>query len=258
VHTLPFAIVAAIFTPVGAVLALRVGARLVVGAGLVLMAGGLLVAGFTSTPHAAYFGPIIVGMVLLSLGLSFITAPSTEAVMGSLAADQIGAGAAVNNTTRELGGTLGVAVLGSVFASAYAPKVIRAFGPYPIPAGAKSAAHQSMAAALAVVNRAPVMVRPVLREAAFTAFGSGLKIACVVGAAVAVVGALAAFWFLPGRRETAGVTAPVLLAPVEENVLAVDGTGISFAAPGRDVDGSPWLAQGDEDGVTVSGGARRP
>ncbi|MGH9018152.1 MAG: MFS transporter, partial [Acidimicrobiales bacterium] len=132
VHTLPFAIVAGVFTPVGAVMALRVGARLVVGMGLLLMAGGLVVAGFTSTPTAAFFGPVIVGMVLLALGLSFITAPSTEAVMGSLSEDQIGAGAAVNNTTRELGGTLGVAVLGSVFASAYGPRILRALRPYPV------------------------------------------------------------------------------------------------------------------------------
>jgi EmrB/QacA subfamily drug resistance transporter len=200
VHTLPFAIVAAIFTPIGAVLALKVGTRFVVGIGLLLMAAGLVVAGFTSTPHAAYFGPIIVAMVLLALGLSAITAPATEAVMGSLAADQIGAGAAVNNTTRELGGTLGVAVLGSVFASAYAPRIIRAFSPYPIPPAAKQAAHQSMAAALAVAARAPGAVQPVLRAAAFSGFGAGLKIACVVGAGVALVGAVNAFRFLPGRQ----------------------------------------------------------
>jgi len=191
---------------------------------------------------------------VLAVGFSLVNAPSVAATMDTLAPEEIGAGAAGNETTRELGGTLGVAVLGSVFASAYAPRVIRAFGPYPIPAGAKSAAHQSMAAALAVVNRAPVSVRPVLRAAAFTAFGSGLKIACVVGAGVAVVGAVAAFRFLPGRRETAGVTAPVLLAPVEEDLVAVDGTGISSAAPGSDVDSRPWPAQGDEAGVMVSGG----
>jgi len=208
-HTLPFAIVAAIFTPVGAVLALKVGTRLVVGGGLLIMAGGLVMAGLTSTPTAAFYGPIIVSMMLLALGLSFITAPSTEAVMGSLAADQVGAGAAVNNTTRELGGTLGVAVLGSVFASAYAPRLTRAFDPYPIPAAAKHAAHESMAAALAVVARAPSSVQGVLRAAAFSGFGAGLKVACMVGAVVAFVGALAALRFLPGRGGVAAV--PVAL-----------------------------------------------
>jgi EmrB/QacA subfamily drug resistance transporter len=203
VHTLPFAAVAAVFTPIGAVVALRVGTRLVVGLGLVLMGAGLVVAAFTASPTAAYFGPIIIAMCLLALGLSAITAPATEAVMGSLAADQVGAGAAVNNTTRELGGTLGVAVIGSVFASAYSPRIAKAFDPFPIPVAAKQAVHQSMAAALEVVGRAPASVRPVLHAAAFNAFEAGLKVACVVAAVVAVAGAVAAFAFLPGRERAA-------------------------------------------------------
>ena len=199
VHTLPFAIVAAVFTPIGAVLALRVGTRLVVGAGLLLMGGGLVLAGLTSTPQAAYFGPVIMSMVLLALGLSLITAPATEAVMGSLAAEQVGAGAAVNNTTRELGGTLGVAVLGSVFASAYGPRTLHALAGYPVPAAAREAARQSVAAALVVVDRAPSGVQPTIRTVVFSAFSSGLEAACLVGAGVAIVGAIVAFALLPGR-----------------------------------------------------------
>ncbi|HXW39054.1 MAG TPA: MFS transporter, partial [Acidimicrobiales bacterium] len=203
VHTLPFAVVTAICTPLAAVVALRVGTRLVVGLGLLAMGGGLVTAGFTATAHAAYFGPIIESMVLLALGLAAISAPATEAVMGSLAADQVGAGAAVNNTTRELGGTLGVAVLGSVFASAYGPRIDAALHPYPVPAFARQAAHQSMAAALVVVRRAPHVVQPVLQHAVFAAFHVGLRDACVVGAGVALVGALAAIRFLPGREPAA-------------------------------------------------------
>ncbi len=203
VHTLPFAIVSAVFTPVGAVLALRIGTRIVVAFGLAAMAGGLVMAGVSSTPSANYFGPVIISMCLLALGLSFITAPATEAVMGSIAADQVGAGAAVNNTTRELGGTLGVAVIGSVFASAYGPKVLSALSPYPVPAGARAAAHQSVAAALEVAHRAPVAVQPTLQHAVFDAFTSGLRLSCFVAAGVAVVGAIASAVFLPGRQRAA-------------------------------------------------------
>ena len=130
--------------------------------------------------------------------------------MGSVADEQRGAAAGVNNTTRELGGTLGVAVFGSIFASSYAPRIISAFRPLPIPAGPKSEAHQSMAAALAVVRRAPHAVQPALQSIAFTAFHSGLKVACIAGAGVAVVGALAAFRLLPGRGapEVATLTEP--------------------------------------------------
>ena len=155
VHTLPFAIVAAVFTPIAAVVALKVGSRLVVTTGLLLMGGGLVVAAFNSEADTSYFGPIIVAMVLLALGLSSITAPTAEAVMGSVPDEQRGAAAGVNNTTRELGGTLGVAVFGSIFASSFAPKIISAFRPLPIPAGPKAEAHQSMAATLAVVAHAP-------------------------------------------------------------------------------------------------------
>ncbi|HXZ62199.1 MAG TPA: MFS transporter [Acidimicrobiales bacterium] len=199
VHTLPFAVVAAVCTPLAAVLALKVGARLVVTAGLLLMAGGLVVAAFNSEPGTAYFGPIVVAMVLLALGLSCITAPSTEAVMGSVLDEQRGAAAGVNNTTRELGGTLGVAVFGSVFASSYAPRITNAFRPLPIPAGPKAEAPQSMAAALAVAHHAPHVVQPALESMAFTAFHHGLASACVAGVAVAVLGAASAFGLLPGR-----------------------------------------------------------
>jgi hypothetical protein len=69
-----------------------------------------------------------------------------------------------------------------------------------------------MAAALAVVHRAPAVARPVLRAAAFNAFGVGFTVACMVGAGVAVAGALYSFRFLPGRSRTA--------------------TGVTVAAPG--------------------------
>ncbi len=168
VHTLPFAIVAAVFTPLAAVVALKIGSRAVVTTGLVLMGGGLVVAAFNSEATTAYWGPILIAMVLLALGLSSITAPTAEAVMGSVPDEQRGAAAGVNNTTRELGGTLGVAVFGSVFASAYAPKIIDAFRRLPIPAGPKAESHQSVAAALAVIGHAPHAVRPALDTVVFT------------------------------------------------------------------------------------------
>jgi hypothetical protein len=64
-----------------------------------------------------------------------------------------------------------------------------------------------MAGALAVVSHAPAIAQPVLRAAAFSAFGAGLKIACIVGAGMAVAGAAYAFRFLPGRRVPEQVTA---------------------------------------------------
>jgi EmrB/QacA subfamily drug resistance transporter len=201
VRTLPFAVTAAIATPLGAILALRIGSRWVVGVGLALMAAGLVVAA-TMSVDAAYLGPVVVSMVLLSLGLSLTTAPSTEAVMGSLRPDQVGAGAAVNNTTRELGGTLGVAVLGSVFASTFAPRVIAGLRGIGVPSAAARAASVSMANADAVVQRLPVAAQAATARVSSSAFIDALHAASAVGAVVAIVGAVLAVAFL-GARTTA-------------------------------------------------------
>jgi hypothetical protein len=152
-------------------------------------------------------------MVLLALGLSAITAPTAEAVMGSVPDEQRGAAGGVNNTTRELGGTLGVAVFGSVFASSYAPKVMNAFRPLPIPAGPKAESHQSLAAALTVVGRAPHAVRPALESIVFTATHNGIEAASLAGAGVAVLGAIAAFRLLPGRRAEVATAAAATAGP---------------------------------------------
>ena len=76
--------------------------------------------------HAAYVGPIMGSMVVLAFGFSLINAPSTAAIMGLLRPDHR-AGAAVNETTREIGGTMGVAVVGLVFSSLFGPAVRHAF-----------------------------------------------------------------------------------------------------------------------------------
>ena len=92
-------------------------------AGLAMFAAGLA---WASTADAATpYAVIAMQMVLLGGGLGLTTAPATEAIMGSLSADKAGVGSAVNDTTRELGGTLGVAIVGSVFASVYSGRLAR-------------------------------------------------------------------------------------------------------------------------------------
>ena len=189
------------------------------------MAAGLVVAAtMGSTPP--YVGPVVVSMVLLSLGLSLTTAPSTEAVMGSLRADQVGAGAAVNNTTRELGGTLGVAVLGSVFASTFAPRVVAGLGAPRRPGRGGQGASVSMANADAVVGHLPVAVQGAAVRVSSSAFIDALHAASAVGAVVAAVGAVLAVAFLGGRTPAAAAAASVAAVP----------------APGRRV-GVGWVSR---------------
>jgi len=202
VHTLPFAVFVAVTAPIAARLALRFGPRPIIGSGLVAIAAGLFLAS-TFSASTSYWGPVIVSMALLATGLALVTTPATEAVMSSLPREQAGAGAAVNDVTRELGGTLGVAVVGSVFASVYGPKLADQLSSLPIPAEALGPAKESVAAALEVAAQAPEAAQATISQAASTAFMDGMTAGSFVAACVAVAGAVAVFVFMPRRRDHA-------------------------------------------------------
>ncbi|MEZ5217814.1 MAG: hypothetical protein R2715_14795 [Ilumatobacteraceae bacterium] len=118
--------------------------------------------------------------------------------MGSLSVDKAGIGSAVNDTTRELGGTLGVAVVGSVFTSVYVSRL--ADGPVfsALPVDAQSVTKDSVAAAGRVAPELGARAGQYLAEVS-DAFLAGLAVSCVVVAAVAIAGSLFALRFLPAR-----------------------------------------------------------
>jgi EmrB/QacA subfamily drug resistance transporter len=199
VHTLPFAVVTMIATPVGAVAALKVGTRYVVSAGLVILGAALAWGGFVAS-GAAYFGPIIAIMMIMAFGFSLVNAPATAALMSTLAPEQIGAGAAVNETTRELAGTMGVAVVGSVFSSIFGPHVRAALHPYLVDGLSRrdlNLAATSTHAAQLVVAHFPVALRPVVDAKVTGAFMDGLHRGCLVAGGVAFVAAIVVFAHLP-------------------------------------------------------------
>ena len=203
VHTLPFAVAIGITSPLSARLALRVGTKVVVAGGLAVMGVGFLVAS-TNGIDTPYWGPVVLAMVLIAVGLGLATAPATESIMGSLPPEKAGVGSAVNDTTRELGGTLGVAVLGSVFSSVYGPRLADALAGLPIPAPALQAARGSVGATLAVAQQAGPEGGQVIVNAARTAFVDGLGAASLVAAGVVFLGALLALVLLPARAALHG------------------------------------------------------
>ncbi len=198
VHTLPFAIVTAVITPLGAVLAIRIGARYVVCAGLLIMAASMAWA-TTVSALAPYFGPVIGVMTVMAVGFSLVTAPSTAALMETLRPDQIGAGAAVNETTRELGGTLGVALIGSVFSSIFGPQVRVALAKLGLSLHQVDVARGSMAAAQATLAHVPPGLRSASSQGLTRAFMEGFHRGCLVASIVTAVVGCVVFRFLPTR-----------------------------------------------------------
>ena len=200
VHTLPFALGAGVTAPIAARLALKFGTKRIVAIGLTNMAIGLIIIGFCEA-ETAYFGPVIISMLFLANGLALVTSPATDAVMGELPREKAGVGSAVNDISREVGGTLGVAISGSVFASLYGPKLGELVAKFNLPAEAVALAKESAGAGFAVAERAPTPeAAEAVRQAVSEAFMHGFHTACFTGAGVALFGALFALKFLPARK----------------------------------------------------------
>jgi hypothetical protein len=196
--TLPFALVTGAVSPAAIALMKRLGTKLVVTTGLAMMSAGFLVAAGT-TAGSAYWGRILTAMVLMSAGLALTSSPATEAIMGALPPAKAGAGSAVNDTTRELGGTLGVAIVGSVMSSAYGSHVLSALTKDGAPAALTSAAQQSVAAGLRAAGHLPAGLRDGAAEAVRQAFINGLHTGSLVAAGATAAAALVTLAFLPAR-----------------------------------------------------------
>jgi hypothetical protein len=202
-RTLPFAIGAGVTAPLAARAALRWGTTRVVAAGLFNMSIGFLIVSRIDA-DSAYWGPIVISMLLIANGLSLVTSPSTEAVMGSVPRERAGVASAVNDISRELGGTLGVAVTGSIFISLYSPEIVTTFTGIPglvdsLPEGVFEQAQDSVGVAYAVVQSSPAAIQQQVIDAVSTSFMSGFSTACLVVSIAAFVGSIFALRFLPAR-----------------------------------------------------------
>jgi EmrB/QacA subfamily drug resistance transporter len=198
---LPVALSVAVGSVAGTQLAVRLGTKLVVTAGLVAMTAFYLWVALTLSATISY-NIIWVQMIVYGLGLGLTSAPATEAIMGAVSLRHAGVGSAVNDSTRLLGGTLGVAVLGSVFLSLYGSGLTHRI-PSALPGRLSAVAHQSVGAAFAVSTKLTAAGHPALghalHQAASQAFLHGLSAGCLVAAGVAAAGTLTAALFLPAQ-----------------------------------------------------------
>ncbi|HEX3276915.1 MAG TPA: MFS transporter [Thermoleophilaceae bacterium] len=209
VRVTPIALGLILGGPLSAKLAGRLGTRIVVAAGLTTVAAALFVMS-GMTPDTGY-GVIGGSLVLMGLGMGTTMAPATESIMSTLPLAHAGVGSAMNDTVRMVGGTLGVAILGSLLSSQYGANMHGAVAGLPEPA--RSAAEGSIGGAGAVAQHVGGHAGATLNSLAETAYTSAMGTTLTVAAAVALAGALVALTVLPGReRERA-----------EKGVLAVEG-----------------------------------
>jgi hypothetical protein len=218
---LPVAFSIAAASVVGTKLAVRIGNKVVVATGLASITVAFL--WISTASVATSYVELAAQMIVLGLGMGLTTAPATEAIMGVVPKEKAGIGSAMNDATRELGGTLGVAVIGSVFASLYASRLSLPAG---LPAEATQAAPESVGGAFIAAQRvADAGLGPMaeqLRAAASASFFDGFAIGCLVAAGVAALGAIAAAILLPAQP---------LAIDDEPSLVADDQTEARHLAP---------------------------
>jgi EmrB/QacA subfamily drug resistance transporter len=199
VRLLPVATSVGITSVVGTQLAVWRGTKLVVAGGLVSLAAGLGWTAFAS--QTTSYVTIVGQMVLIGSGIGLTSAPATESIMGAVPKAKAGVGSAINDATRILGATLGVAVIGSIYASTYAGRLVKDLGGAPAPHvdTAERSVGQALAAASQLTAEGQTALGGAVHAAARSAFFAGFETACLVAAAVALVGAAFALWLIPAQ-----------------------------------------------------------
>ena len=205
IRVLPAAGAIAVVAPLSTVLVRAVGTKLTVAAGLLVVAGGLWQ--LSTASATTTFTGILPGLILLGVGAGLAIPSATESVMGSLPTGHTGVGSATNGAFLQVGGALGVAVIGSLLNSRYQDMMTSALAPHHVPHAIMETILGSVGGALAVAARAGGILGAELGELARSAFASGMDLGLATGACVAAAGCVIALVALPSRDRSADVPA---------------------------------------------------
>jgi EmrB/QacA subfamily drug resistance transporter len=234
IRLLPMAGVMIVISPLSAKVVERIGSKIVVASGLSIAAIGLIIA--SRLTAGASYPEVLASLVVLAAGMALVMPPATESIMGSLPPAKAGVGSAVNDTTRQVGGALGVAVLGSVMSSTYGPRVSDAISGLPLSSEQATAIHDQIGAAIRAAGEIGGAPGRALADVASRGFADGMSTAFIIGAAALALGAVIVALFLPARardHESAAVAAPGDGQGTGTPAVAADGhRPVAPAAPG--------------------------
>ncbi|WP_369139486.1 MFS transporter [Modestobacter versicolor] len=199
---IPVALGIALMAPRSSALADRFGAKAVVATGFALIAVSF--SGIQLLDADAPVWLVLVDLAFQGIGMGCILAPATESIMSVVPREKAGAGAAVNNAVRQVGGALGVAILGSVLAATYARRLGDAVDGLPAPA--REQAGESIVGTLAAVEDAEraggdaATAAAAVVDPAREAFIGAMHLTAVGTAGCALVAMVVVLVWLPGRR----------------------------------------------------------
>lgn len=226
----PIAVALGVAAAVSPRLAHRLGTKTVVAGGLAVVAAGLW--WLTSAGLGTGYPSLLGMLAVLGVGLGLALPPATDSIMGSLPLNEAGVGSATNGTMIQVGGALGVAVLGSVLQTRYASKVDALMAGHHVPPAIAGDIRSSIGGALAVATRVGGPIGAALRHGASVGYVEGMHVATIVATIVALAGVVAALLFLPQRatREAGAPTGSRRGAALDDTV-ATQVPAIPEAAP---------------------------
>lgn len=194
----PVAVGLSFFAPRSAALVTRFGAKAVCAGGLSLVT--LSFGGYRFVDEQTPIAAVMLLLLLQGIGMAHVIAPATESIMSTLPRERAGAGAAVNTTIRQVGGALGVAILGSILSASYRSGITPALSA--LPAAARETAAESIGGTDLVAAQLPGAARAALEAAGVDAFVGAMHATALGSALVAALGVAVVLRWLPGRAAT--------------------------------------------------------
>ncbi|WP_210584605.1 MFS transporter [Streptomyces sp. GESEQ-35] len=184
-------------------LAPKLGVKLVVGTGMVIGTAGVFL--LTQIESGSTYTDFLAPLLLLGLAIGLSVSPATDTIMGSFPESELGVGGGANDTALELGGSLGIAILGSLLATSYKDKLTDLVGGH-LPATAMDTAKDSVGGGLAVAEQiaktpsAGPQQAQTLVDAVHESFAHAVAQTSLIGAVIMAVGTVIVVVVLPGRK----------------------------------------------------------
>ncbi|NPV61929.1 MAG: MFS transporter [Methanotrichaceae archaeon] len=196
---LPLALIVMVTSALSAKVSQRIGIKLTVSGSLLVVSIGLSYLAIESTPYTVY-STLLLGMAAIGVGLGTATGPATDSVMGAVPVSKAGVGSAMNDTTRELGGALGVAVLGSILNTKFLAELDQLTVLNLLPPEVYQTIKSGIEGAHQFATYIPFPeVQTRFLNYVDQAFIDGMKNALLVGAAIMILAAIITHKYLPDR-----------------------------------------------------------
>ena len=195
-RTLPLMMLMMVASPFVPNIVKRFGTRWTVTTGLVLVSVAFVI--MSQWPTIPSYLQIIASMAVMMTGMALTMTPATTMMMSAVPRNRAGMGSAMNDTTRELGGALGIAVLGSVIGTAYSSKITESVSQ--LPAEVQEIAENSLAGAI-VVSEKLGPIGEGLAMAAKEAWMNGLSEAMLIAAGIVAIAAIVSAIWLPHEHK---------------------------------------------------------